>query len=47
MHESIIFCLDVGVDILQKTNEGDTLLHVAAQYADIDTIQLFDELQAC
>jgi ankyrin repeat protein len=45
MHQSIAYCLDIGTDISQTTNDGDTLLHVAAQYADLDTIKLLDTYQ--
>jgi ankyrin repeat protein len=42
-HQSIKFCLHIGTDTLQRTNEGDTLLHVTAQYADLDTIKILTD----
>jgi ankyrin repeat protein len=44
MHDSIRLLLKEGADVTLKTHEDDSILHVAAQYADIETLIILMEV---
>lgn len=40
MYDSILLLLEWDADYMIKTDDGDTVLHIAAQFADLDTLEV-------
>jgi ankyrin repeat protein len=40
MHDSILLLLEWDADYTIKTDDGDSVLHIAAQFADLDTLEV-------
>lgn len=43
MHDSILFLLEHGASYTLATDEGDTVLHIAARYGDVDTLDILGD----